>query len=332
MLRALFNHAAVVSIAAATTLALVIPATAQSITKPVTLVVPYAAGGGTDTVARLIGERMTASLGQPVIVENVAGAGGTIANERVARSAPDGSTVLINHVALLAAPSLFTSLRYDTAAAFEPVGLVNNAPMVLIGKKAIPGAAPKDHLGWIREQGSKANFAHGGVGTNSHLCAVMMGNTMGFKPTFVAYRGSGPAITDMLAGQVDLLWDQLTNAMAQIQAGTLHRIAITAKNRLAEIPNVPTTEELGIPSLDYTMWHGLYVAKGTPRPLVDALNKALRAAVSDPAVVAKFKSLGTTAFPADQLTPEAHAKAFTSDMPRIAALVASAGVKPAEAK
>ena len=332
MHRALLSGFTAVALGAIGVAVTAAPSHAQSLSKPVTLVVPYAAGGGTDTVARLVADKMSAAIGQSVIVENVTGAGGTIANERVARSAPDGTTVLINHVALLAAPSLFTSLRYDTATAFEPVGLVNNAPMVLIGKKQIPGASPKEHLAWIREQGVKANFAHGGVGTNSHLCAVMMGNSLGFKPTFVAYRGSGPAITDMLAGQVDLLWDQLTNALSQIQAGTLHGIAITSKSRLAEIPDVPTTAELGIPDLDYTMWHGLYVAKGTPRPLVDALNKGLRAAVSDPAVVAKFKSLGTTAFPADQLTPEAHAKAFTSDMPRIAALVASAGVKPADAK
>src|SRR5262245_41956897 len=149
--------------------ALASAATAQTSSKPVTIVVPYAAGGGTDTVARLIGDQMARTLGQPVLIENVAGAGGTLANERIARSTPDGTSVLINHVALLAAPSLFTNLRYDTQTAFEPVGLVNNAPMVLIGRKSIPGEGPKDHLGWIRAQGAKANFAHGGIGTNSHL-------------------------------------------------------------------------------------------------------------------------------------------------------------------
>ena len=183
---------------------------AQSAPKTVTLVVPFAAGGGTDTVARLIGERMSRTLGQTVIVENVVGGGSTLANDRVARSAPDGSTVLINHVALLAAPSLFINLRYDTKTAFEPVGLVNNAPMVLIGRKSIPGAGPKDYVDWIKAQGDKANFAHGGLGTNSHLCAVMMGNVLGFKPTVAAYRGSAPAISDLLAGQIDLLWDQVT--------------------------------------------------------------------------------------------------------------------------
>jgi tripartite-type tricarboxylate transporter receptor subunit TctC len=305
---------------------------AQSAAKTVTLVVPYSAGGGTDTVARLIGERMSRALGQTVLVENVVGGGSTLANDRVARSTPDGSTVLINHVALLAAPSLFTNLRYDTKTAFEPVGLVNNAPMVLIGRKSIPGAAPKDFVAWIKAQGEKANFAHGGIGTNSHLCAVMMGNVLGFKPTVVAYRGSAPAISDLLAGQIDLLWDQVTNALPQIQAGTLHGIAITSPERLEQLKDVPTTAELGMPEVSYTMWHGLYVAKGTPKETVGALNAALRKALSDPDLVEKLKQLGTLPFPCNQMTPEAHAQLFATDLPRVAKLVESSGIKASEAK
>ena len=305
---------------------------AQSAAKPVTLIVPYAAGGGTDTVARLIGERMSRALGQTVIVENVVGGGSTLANDRVARSTPDGSTVLINHVALLAAPSLFTNLRYDTNTAFEPVGLVNNAPMVLIGRKSIPGSEPKDFVGWIKQQGEKANFAHGGIGTNSHLCAVMMGNVLGFKPTVVAYRGSAPAIADLLAGQIDLLWDQVTNALPQIQAGTLHGIAITSSQRLEQLKDVPTTAELGMPEVSYTMWHGLYVAKGTPKETVGALNAALRKALAEPALLEKLKQLGTLPFPDSEMTPEAHARLFASDLPRVAKLVESSGIKASEAK
>jgi tripartite-type tricarboxylate transporter receptor subunit TctC len=307
-------------------------AKAQGISKTITLVVPYAAGGGTDTVARLVGDQMSRALGQSVVIENVVGAGGTVANERVARSAPDGSSVLINHVALLAAPSLFSNLRYDTQTAFEPVGLVNNAPMALIGRKSIPGASPKDYVSWIRAEGAKANFAHGGIGTNSHLCAVMMGNVLGFKPTFVAYRGSAPAIADLIAGQIDLLWDQVTNALPQIQAGTLHGIAVTSAERLEQLKDVPTTAELGMPELSYTMWHGLYVAKGTSKEAIAALNAALRRAVSDPGVVAKLKQLGTLPFPDKELTPEAHARLFAADLPRVAKLIESAGVKAGEAK
>ena len=307
-------------------------AAAQPIPRTVTLVVPYAAGGGTDTVARLIGDQMSRTLGRNVIVENVVGGGSTLANERVARSTPDGSTVLINHVALLAAPSLFTNLRYDTQTAFEPIGLVNNAPMLLIGRKSIPGTGPKDFVDWIRREGAKANFAHGGIGTNSHLCAVMMGNVLGFKPTIVAYRGSAPAITDLLAGQIDLLWDQVTNALPQIQAGTLHGIAITSPERLEQLKDVPTTAELGMPEVSYTMWHGLYVTKGTPKETVEALNGALRKALSDPGVLAKLKELGTLPFPEAEMTPEAHARLFASDLPRVAKLVESSGIKAGEAK
>ena len=305
---------------------------AQAISKTVTIVVPFSAGGGTDTVSRLIGENMSRTLGQTVLVENVVGAGGTLANDRVARSAPDGSTVLINHVALLAAPSLFNNLRYDTKTAFEPVGLVNNAPMALIGRKSIPGNGPKDYVAWIKAQGAKANFAHGGTGTNSHLCGVMMGNVLGFKTTFVPYRGSAPAINDLLGGQVDLLWDQLTNALPQIQAGTLHGIAITSPERLEQVKDVPTTAELGMPELNYTMWHGLYVVKGTPKPAIDALNAALRKAVADPAVVAKLKQLGSLPFPDKDMTADAHARLFAADLPRVAKLVESAGIAISEAK
>ena len=307
-------------------------ASAQAIARQVTLVVPYSPGGGTDTVARLIGSQMSRALGQPVVIENVVGAGGTRANERVARSEPNGTTVLINHVALLAAPSLFTNLRYDTAKDFEAVGLVNNAPMLLVGRKSIPGQGPKDFIAWIREQGPRANFVHGGIGTNSHLCGVMMGNVLGFKPTFVAYRGSNPAITDLLAGQIDLLWDQVTNALPQVQSGMLHGIAITATSRLDELKDVPTTAELGMPEIDYTMWHGLYVARGTPKEIVAALNDALRKAVTDPEIVARFKQLGTVPYPDRELSPEAHAKLFAADLPRVAKLVEASGAKPSEAQ
>jgi tripartite-type tricarboxylate transporter receptor subunit TctC len=307
-------------------------ASAQAIARQITLVVPYSAGGGTDTVARLIGNQMSRTLGQTIVIENVVGAGGTRANERVARSEPNGTTVLINHVALLAAPSLFINLRYDTVKDFEAVGLVNNAPMLLVGRKSIPGERPKDFVEWIKSKGASANFAHGGIGTNSHLCGVMMGNVLGFKPTFVAYRGSAPAIGDLLAGQIDLLWDQVTNALPQVESGMLHGIAITSTERLPELKDVPTTAELGMPEINYTMWHGLYVAKGTPKEIIAVLNEALRKAISDPEVVAKMKQLGTVPFPEKDLSPEAHAKLFTADLPRVAKLVESSGARPSEAQ
>jgi tripartite-type tricarboxylate transporter receptor subunit TctC len=307
-------------------------AMAQSPPGVVTLVVPYAAGGGTDAVARLVGERMSRTLGKPVIIENVAGAAGTIANDRVARSAPDGTTILINHTALLSAPSLFSNLRYDTKTAFEPVGLVNIAPLLLVGKKSIPGAGPADWVAWMKAQGAKATYAHGGIGTNTHLCAIMIGNVLGFKPVFAAYRGSGPALADMVAGQMDLMCDQMTSALPQVQAGTLHGIFVTAPSRLPQAPGVPTTAELGLPGIVFTLWHGLYVAKGTPKETVAQLNAALRSATGDPGIREKLAQLGTAAFPDEQMSPEAHAKLFAEDLTRITKLIEDSGAKPGEAK
>jgi tripartite-type tricarboxylate transporter receptor subunit TctC len=305
---------------------------AQPSSSVITLVVPYAAGGGTDAVARLIGEKMSRTLGRSVIVENVVGAGGTIANDRVARSTPDGSTMLINHTGLLSAPSLFNNLRYDTKTAFEPIGLVNIAPLLLVGRKSIPGSGPKDFVAWMKAQGAKMTFAHGGVGTNTQLCAVLIGNVLGFKPVFAAYRGSGPALADLVAGQIDLLCDQATSALPQVQAGTLHGIAVTSKARLDQAPDIPTAAEVGLSDLVYTFWHGLYVPKGTPKDTVAALNAALRAAVSDPGIRGKLKGLGTETFPDDRMSPEAHAALFAEDLDRITKLVESSGIKASEAK
>lgn len=305
---------------------------AQTSSGVITIVNPYAAGGGTDAVARLIGERMSRALGRPVIVENVVGAGGTIANDRVARSSPDGSTILINHTGLLSAPSLFNNLRYDTKTAFEPIGLVNIAPLLLVGRKSIPGAGPKDYVAWMKAQGAKMTFAHGGVGTNTQLCAVLIGNVLGFKPVFAAYRGSGPALTDLVAGQIDLMCDQATSALPQVQAGTLHGIAVTSKTRLDQAPDIPTAAEVGLSDLIYTFWHGLYVPKGTPKATITALNAALRAAVGDPGIQGKLKALGTDTFPDERMSPEAHAALFAEDLDRITTLIESSGIKASEAK
>ena len=272
-------------------------ANAQAIARQITLVVPYSAGGGTDTVARLIGNQMSRTLGQPIVIENVVGAGGTRANERVARSEPNGTTVLINHVALLAAPSLFTNFRYDTVKDFEAVGLVNNAPMLLVGRKSIPGTGAKGFCRVDQVEGRRRQFCAWRHRHQQPSCGVMMGNVLGFKPTFAAYRGSNPAITDLLAGQIDLLWDQVTNALPQVEAGMLHGIAITSTERLAELKDVPTTAELGMPEINYTMWHGLYVAKGTPKEIVAVINEALRKAVADPDIVAKTEAARLRAVP-----------------------------------
>jgi tripartite-type tricarboxylate transporter receptor subunit TctC len=297
------------------------PALAQ--TRPITLIVPFAAGGATDAIARMVGEHMGRTLGQVVVVENVAGAGGSIGSERVAKSAPDGQTILINQLALLAAPGLIPNLRFDTRTAFAPVGLVNTGPTVLSARRGL-----EQPLAWLRAQGERANIGHGGLGTSGHLCALQLAQALGIQPTLVTYRGGGPAMNDLVAGSIDLLCDQSTNAIPQLTAGTIEGVLVTSPSRLAPIPEIPTSTEAGVPGVNLSVWHGLYVARGTPPALIHRLNAALRAAVSDPAVLARFTQLGTTPFPESDQTPERHADIFAAELERITKLLADAGVKP----
>lgn len=297
------------------------PALAQ--TRPITLIVPFAAGGATDAIARMLGEHMGRTLGQVVVVENVAGAGGTIGSERVANSAPDGQTILINQLALLAAPGLIPNLRFDTRTAFAPVGLVNTGPTVLSARRGL-----EQPLAWLRTQGERANIGHGGLGTSGHLCALQVAQALGIQPTLVTYRGGGPAMNDLVAGSIDLLCDQSTNAIPQLTAGTIQGVLVSSLARLAPVPNVPTSAEAGVPGVNLHVWHGLYVARGTPPGVVSRLNGALRAAVADPTVVARFAQLGTTPFPPEDQTPERHADFFTAELERITRLLADAGVRP----
>ncbi|NVO14795.1 MAG: tripartite tricarboxylate transporter substrate binding protein BugD [Rhodoplanes sp.] len=295
--------------------------------QPTTIVVPYAAGGPTDVVARLLADRMGRTLGQTIIVENVAGAGGTIGPARVARSTPDGSTILIHHISLLAAPGLYSNLSYDTRTAFEPVGLVNTGPMVLVGRKTLAPADGAALIPWLKQNGDKVNFAHAGNGTSQHFCTVQLGNVVGFRPSFVSYRGAAPAMNDLVAGQIDMICDQSSNAIPQVQSGTVRAYAVTSKTRLDSIKDVPTMAEVGLPEVDYAVWHGLYVPKGTPPATVEKLNAALRKALDDPLVIERFKELGTTPFPADRRSPAAHATLFSTEFDRLAKLIESAGLK-----
>lgn len=304
-----------------------LPARAQAPSgRPVTVIVPFAAGGATDAIARLVGEHMGRTLGQTVIVENVAGAGGTIGSERVANSAPDGQTILINQLALLAAPGLIPNLRFDTRTAFAPIGLVNTGPTVLSARRGL--GTPAEAMAWLRAQGERANIGHGGLGTSGHLCALQVAQALSIRPALVVYRGGGPAMNDLVAGSIDLLCDQSTNAIPQLTAGTIQGVLVTAPARLPSIPAVPTASEIGLPGVSLTVWHGLYVARGTPQPVIARLNGALRAAVNDPAIVARFHQLGTTPFPASDQTPERHADIFASELGRIGQLLTDAGVRP----
>jgi len=314
--------------AAAAFIGLTAAAAAQDFpSRPVTIVVPFAAGGPSDAIARLLAVSMGTTLGQQVVIENVAGAGGTTGAARVAKAEPDGHTLLIHHVALPAGAALYKNLPYDTATAFEPVGLVNTGHMVLVSKKDFPAKNAKELFAYLKTSGDKVLIATAGVGSNSHICGILLGQSLGFKPSFVAYRGTGPAMNDLVAGQVDLLCDQSTTAVPQIQGGTVLAHAVTSKERLEAIKNVPTAAESGLPAFDLTIWHGLYAPKGTPKARIAILHRALQKALDDPTVAARFAAVGTFTYPAEERSPEAHRKRFLAEIERIAALTKAAGVE-----
>jgi tripartite-type tricarboxylate transporter receptor subunit TctC len=304
------------------------PAWAQSFpSKPIALIVPFAAGGPSDVIARLIGDHMGRTLGQQILVENVAGAGGTAGARRLASAEPDGHTWLIHHLALAAAPALYGNLIYDTRTAFAPVGLINAGPMVLAGKLALPPVDAKAFFPYAKLQAEKLTIAHAGIGSNAHLCAVLLGQALGVKFAQVAYRGTGPAMNDLVSGQVDLLCDQSTTAVPQVQGDKIRAYAVTSSERLDVLPSTPTARETGT-DLEMTIWHGLYAPKGTPAPVLDKLNGALRAALKDPIVLERFKSAGTQTFPESDWTREAHAKRFNAEIAKWAASLKAAGVTP----
>lgn len=304
------------------------PAFAQAYpTKPISIIVSFAAGGPSDVIARLLGEQMGRTLGQPVVVENVAGAGGTAGAKRLAASDPDGHTLLIHHLALAAAPALYGNLGYDTKTDFAPIGLVNTGPMVVASKLALPATDAKSFFAYAKANADKLTVAHAGVGSNSHLCAVLMSQQLGAKFAQVAYRGTGPAMNDLVGGQIDILCDQSTSAVPQIQGGKIRAYAVTSKDRLDILPSTPTAIEAGA-NLEMTIWHGLYAPKGTPTAVLDKLNAALREALRQPAVVEKFKGFGTSLFPESEWTREAHGKLFLAEIEKWATSLKAAGVTP----
>lgn len=300
--------------------------------RQVTITVPYAAGGPTDAIARILGDHMGRSLGQTFVVDNASGAGGTIAADKVAKAASDGYTLLIHHLALLAAPHLYSNLRYDTRTAFQPIGLVNTGPLVIVSRKTLAANSAADLFAWLKENGEKVTAGHAGAGSNSHLCEVLLAQALGTKFTYVAYRGAAPALSDLMSGQIDILCDQSTNSVPQINAGTIKAFAVTSSERNEALPNVPTVAEVGIPDVNFNVWHGLYAPKGTPDDIIAKLNAALAAAVADPGVQAKFAAVGTVVYPPQQRSPTAHRDLFATEYARLEKLVGAAGIKPAEAK
>ena len=295
-------------------------------THTITVVVPFAAGGPTDTVTRLIAQSMTKTLGQTVIVENTAGAGGTIGVEKVARAKPDGYTLLLMHIGISTAPSLYRNLRYDPVKDLSPIGLVTNVPMTIIANKDFPPKDMKELIAYVKANKDKVTYANAGVGAASHLCGMLLMTAIGTDVTTVPYKGTGPAMTDLIGGQVNFMCDQTTNTTPQIKGGKVKGYAVTTKQRLKTMPDLPTAEESGLKGFEVTVWHGMWAPQGTPKPVMDKLVAALQAALKDPAIVHKFNELGTEPVPMNLATPQALEAHLKSEIAKWQPIIRKAGV------
>ncbi len=275
--------------------------------RPITLICPYPPGGATDAISRIIQERMSQSLGQQLVIENVGGAGGTIAAARAARAAPDGHTILIHQVALAASVSLYPNLTFNAEKDFIPIGLINNAASVWSARADLPPTNMTELVRWMKEPGRNAKVAHPGVGSFGHLAGVLVAQELGASVTQVPYRGAGPALNDLLAGQVDMSSQSAVQVGPLVKAGKIKGYAIIGRTRFAGLPELPTMGELGYKKLELDFWHMLLAPAGTPRPIVDRLNAALRDALADARVKRTFTEGGMDLFPPGEETPEAAA-------------------------
>ena len=274
-------------------------------TRNITMLVPYPPGGATDAIARIIQDALAKSLGQPIVIENIGGAGGMIAAAKAARAEPDGYTILIHQVALAAGVSLYPDLSFDATRNFVPIGLINTAASTLAGSPALPATNLDELLAWMKAPGQAVKVGHPGVGSFGHLAGVLVAQELGVKVTQVAYRGAGPALVDLLSGQVDLESQSAVVAGPLVKSGKLKAFAVIGRKRFAGLPELPTMGELGYKKLDIDFWHMLLAPAGTPRPIVDRLNTALRAALADARVQKIFADGGMDLFAAEEATPEA---------------------------
>jgi len=291
----------------------------------ITMVVPFSAGGPTDTVARLVAESMSKDLGQQIIVENVGGAGGTLGAGRVAAADPDGYTVLLHHIGMATSATLYRKLAYDTTNAFEYVGLVTEVPMTILSRKNLETKDLKGLIDYAKANKDKVTVANAGIGAASHLCGMLFMSAIETPLVTVPYKGTGPAMTDLLGGQVDIMCDQTTNTTKQIQGGTVKAYAVTSAKRLDVLPNVPTVAEEGLPKLEVGIWHGIYTPKGTSAEINEKLSKSLQVALKDKNVAARFAELGTTPSPESDATPAALKAKLESEIARWKPVIESAG-------
>jgi len=304
------------------------PSLAQAQTYPdrtITMVVPFSAGGPTDTVTRLVGEVMSKDLGQQVIVENVGGAGGTLGAARVAKAEPDGYTLLMHHIGMATSAILYRKLPFNALEDFEFVGLVTDVPMVLVARKDFEPTDLKQLIDYVKANKDKVTYANAGIGAASHLCGMLFMSNIGTPVTTVPYKGTGPAMTDLIGGQVDFMCDQSTNTTNQIKAGEIKAYATTTKERLPNLPDIPTAAEAGLPGMEVTIWHGIYAPKGTPKEVIDRLSQSLKKALQDETVVQRLAELGTAPVPEDQAMPEALKQKLASEIDRWRPIITAAG-------
>ena len=320
-------HKILASLAAAAAMTFASHAAAQDYpTQPITIVVPFSAGGPTDTVTRLIAEPMGKELGQNIVIQNVTGAGGTVAAGQVAKAQPDGYTVLMHHIGMSTAPTLYTSLPFDPLKDFATVGLVTEVPMTIIARKDFPANTLQEMVEYLKANADNVTLANAGVGAASQLCGMLFTKQIGVELTTVPYQGTGPALTDLIGGQVDIMCDQTTNTTGQILGGEVKAYAVTAEQRLSNLPDVPTTAEAGLGDFQLRIWHGLYVPAGTDEAIVKKLTAALQVALKDQNVIDRFAALGTTPVAQERATPEALTETLSSQMELWGPIIKEAGV------
>lgn len=308
--------------------AVALPAGAQDYpgSKPITAVVPFAAGGPTDKVAREIGLIMGRHLNTPIIIDNVAGAGGTIGARKVTQARNDGYTILIHHIGMATAPGLYRNLGFDPLKDYEMIGEIADVPMVLLGNKALPPGSFKELVPYIKANAAKLSLANAGIGSASHLCGLLLQSALQTELTTVPYKGTAPALTDLMGGQVNLMCDQTTNVAGQIKAGAIKSYAAMQPVRIQAFKEIPTAAEEGLPGIDVKIWHAMYAPKGTPKAVVDKLTSALQAAVQDPGFRAKMAELGAEAAPAAHARPEFLRTHLSDEIAKWSPIIKKAGV------
>ena len=306
----------------------VAPAAAQQDypTKPVVVVIPFAAGGPTDTLGRYLGQVMAKSLKQQVLIDNTVGAGGTIAAGKVARAKPDGYMVLLHHIGMSTAPALYRKLPFNPLTDFEYIGQVADVPMTVIARKDLAPDNFKDFMSYIQKNKAKLNYGNAGLGAASHLCGLLLLSAMQTDVQTVPYNGTGPAITALLGGQIDFMCDQTTNTTGQIMSGGVKVYGVTSSKRVPSLPQVPTLQEQGLKGFDVVVWHGLYAPKGTPKPVIDKLNAALKVAVVDAGFKEGLAKLGSVPVPADKATPQSLQAHLKAEIDKWGPVIKKAGV------